>query len=290
MDLRRLEMFVAVVDRGGMTPAAAAVHVSQPALSQAIRALEAEVGTALFDRVGRGVRLTAAGEALLEPARQALRDVQTAEAAVRAVRGLEAGWLALGCLRTMAADPTAPLVGAFRAAHPAVGVELADPDAPDELLAMVRAGDVELAITEAPGAVPGLTVHPLGDQELVAVLPPGTAVRGDRLPLSRLAEHPLIATPRGTSSRRLLDEALARSGRVPTVAVETAQREAVLPLLLAGAGAALVPAAVGDTARRLGATVVPCSPTVRRAVGLVHRTGPLSPAADRFRGLVLGRR
>src|SRR4051794_35505124 len=115
MDLRRLEMFVAVVDEGGMTRGAAAAHVSQPALSQAIRGLEAELGVALFDRVGRRVRLTAAGEALLDPARQALRDVETATAAVMAVRGVEGGRLSLGSLRTLAVDPTAPLVGRFRA-------------------------------------------------------------------------------------------------------------------------------------------------------------------------------
>ena len=287
MDLRRLEMFVAVVDEGGMTAAAAAVHVSQPALSQAIRGLEAELGTALFDRVGRGVRLTAAGEALLEPARQALRDVQTAEAVVRAVRGLDAGRLSLGCLRTLANEPTAPLVGRFRAAHPAVVVRLADPDDPADLLGMVRAGDVELAITERPRVRTGLAVDDLAVQELVAVLPPGTRSIDDPVPLRLLAERPLIATPPGTSSRRLLDEALAKAGREPNVAVETAQREAILPLVLAGAGSALVPASVAETARRLGATVVACRPPITRAVVLLRREGPLSPAADRFRSLVV---
>jgi LysR family transcriptional regulator, carnitine catabolism transcriptional activator len=287
MDLRRLEMFVAVVDEGGVTRAARATHVSQPALSQAIRALEAELGTALFDRIGRGVRLTAAGEALLEPARQALRDVQTAEAAVMAVRGLGAGRLALGSLRTLAADPTAPLVGAFRAVHPAVRVQLADPDDPEDLLAMVRSGDVELAITEAPRDARGLAVHALADQELVAVLPPGTRVAEDVTPLRQLAEHPFITTPPGTSSRRVLQEAFARAGHEPRIAVETGQREAILPLVLAGAGVALVPATVAETAARLGAVVVACRPPIRRSIVLLHRDGPLSPAADRFRALVV---
>jgi DNA-binding transcriptional LysR family regulator len=289
MDLRRLELFVAVVDEGGMTKAAVASHVSQPALSQAIRTLEAELGIALFDRVGRRVRLTAAGEALLEPARQALRDVQTAEAAVMAVRGLDAGRLALGSLRTLAADPTGPLIGRFRAAHPAVVVQLADPDDPADLLDMVRAGDVELAITETPRERNGLAVHELADQELVAILPPGTRMEATARPLRRLAEQPFVATPPGTSSRRLLDDAFARAGCSPNIAVETAQREAILPLVLAGAGAALVPAAIADTARRLGAVVVACRPPISRSIVLAHRAGPLSPAADRFRALVVDR-
>ncbi len=287
MDLRRLEMFVAVVDEGSMTRAAPVAHVSQPALSQAIRALEAELGVALFDRVGRHVRLTAAGEALLGPARQALRDVETGHAAVMAVRGLEAGHLTLGSLRTLAVDPTAPLVGAFRAAHPTVVVHLADPDDPAELIDMVRAGDVELAITEIPTDGAGLVVHRFAEQDIVAILPPHSQPSSLPVPLQNLADRALVATPPGTSSRRLLDDAFARAGRVPTIAVETGQREAIVPLVLAGAGAALVPRPVADTAARLGAVVTPCRPTITRSIVLAHRDGPISPATERFRTLAV---
>ena len=88
MDLRQLSYVVAVADHGGFTRAAEAVHVTQPALSQAVRTLEAELGVELFHRTGRSVVLTAAGEALLGPARRALRDAETARAAVAEVAGL----------------------------------------------------------------------------------------------------------------------------------------------------------------------------------------------------------
>jgi DNA-binding transcriptional LysR family regulator len=91
MDTNRLRHFVAVVDHGGLTAASKAVFVSQPALSLAVKELERELGTPLFARVGRGVQLTAAGIALLGPARQALRDVETGRAAVAAVAGVLAG-------------------------------------------------------------------------------------------------------------------------------------------------------------------------------------------------------
>src|ERR1700677_2246743 len=81
MDSHRLRHFLAVVDHGGFTAAAQAVYVSQPALSLAVKELEAELGVALFVRTGRKVRLTAAGVALLGPARQVLRDLETGEAA-----------------------------------------------------------------------------------------------------------------------------------------------------------------------------------------------------------------
>src|SRR5262245_57422926 len=132
MDLRRLRLFLAVVDEGGFTAAAKAVHVAQPAVSLAVRELEAELGAPLLVRSRHGVTLTAAGEALVSPARQALRDVDTAAAAVAAVTGLVAGRLDLAALPTLAADPVAELVGRFRVEHPAVQVRLADPDDPGE--------------------------------------------------------------------------------------------------------------------------------------------------------------
>lgn len=114
MDSRKLAHFVAVVDHRGFTAASKAVFVSQPALSLAVKDLEAEVGAELFIRSGHRIRLTAAGLALLEPARQVLRDLETGRAAVAAVTGLSAGSLSLASLPTLAADPMASLVGEFR--------------------------------------------------------------------------------------------------------------------------------------------------------------------------------
>src|ERR1700722_8665827 len=113
MDSSRLRHFVAVVDHGGFTAAAQAVFVSQPALSLAVKELEAELGVALFVRRGRKVHLTSAGRALLGPARQVLRDLETGQAAVEAVAGLTAGNLTMASLPTLAADPLAPMVGTF---------------------------------------------------------------------------------------------------------------------------------------------------------------------------------
>src|SRR5688572_25116860 len=103
MDIRRLRLFVAVAEHGGFTAAATAEHVAQPAVSLAVRDLEQEVGAPLFIRSRAGAALTAAGEALLGPARQTLRDLEHAAAAVAAVTGLVAGHLDLACLPTLAA-------------------------------------------------------------------------------------------------------------------------------------------------------------------------------------------
>jgi LysR family transcriptional regulator, carnitine catabolism transcriptional activator len=287
MDLRRLTYFLAVVDHGGFTRAAKAVFVSQPALSLAVRELEEEVGTQLLYRLGRGVRLTAAGEAFVGPARQALHDVEIARASAAAIAGLEAGTLALGSLPTLAADPLADLVGRFRAAHPGVVVDLAAPEDTADLVALLRDGRCEVALAEPVSLPETLETHRLGDQRLLVVLPPGTRRRRRSLPVEELKRVPFIATPEGTSSRRLLDEAFAAVGLTPTIAVVAAQREAILPLVAAGAGAAMVPEALAERASRLGAVVATPRPEITRRVVLAHRPGPLAPAARRFLELAL---
>ncbi|HWE68452.1 MAG TPA: LysR substrate-binding domain-containing protein [Acidimicrobiales bacterium] len=287
MESQRLRHFIAVADHGGFTAAAQAVYVSQPALSLAVKELEAELGAQLFTRTGRQVRLTAAGEALLGPARQVVRDLDTGQAAVAAVIGLDAGSLSLACLPTLVADPVAPLVGAFRRAHPGVRIELAAPEDTGDLFDLVASGTCELGVTEAHGVPTALRAHTLGRQSLVLILPPDTQTtrRTRKIPLAQLAGMPLVVAPPGTSTRRLLDEGFAAAGVQPSVAVVTAQRDAILPLVIAGAGAALVPRALARTAQGLGAAVARPDPPIERELALVYRAGPLSPAAARFTDL-----
>jgi DNA-binding transcriptional LysR family regulator len=286
MDLRRLRLFLAVVDGGGMTRAADAEHVSQPSVSQAIRELEAELGTPLFHRVGRRVVLTPAGEALIEPARQVLRDVETGRAAVEAVAGLSRGRLDLVALPTLAVDPVAPLVGAFRVAHPGIEIALADPTDEVDVVELVTSGACELGITVEELRDASLTSHPLGTQDLLAVLPPGVRA-SHTMAISTLAKFPLVAAPPGTATRRQLEEAFAAAQVTPHIAVVTAQREAILPLVLAGAGATLFPRPLAEQAEALGAVVVALRPRLSRPVHLFHRDGPLSPAAAAFRELAM---
>ena len=283
MDSRKLAHFVAVADHGGFTAAAKAVFVSQPALSLAVKDLEAEVGAQLFTRVGHRVSLTAAGSALLGPARQVLRDLETGRAAVAAVTGLLAGSLSLASLPTLAADPTAAMVGEFRRHHPGVRVDLAAPEDSGDLFTLVESGSCELGVTDAVDVPDSLAAVSLGTQELVFVLPPGSVGAGED-PLEGLerAEVPLVVAPAGTSTRRLLDQRIRELGREPPLAVVSAQREAILPLVVAGAGAALVPEALASIAERLGAVVARPNPPAVRELVLVHPLGPVSPAATRF--------
>lgn len=279
-----MEYVLAVVDQGSFTAAAASIPVSQPALSQAVKSLERELGVELFHRLGRSVRLTAAGEAFVGPARALLREAANARVAVADVAGLTAGHLDVVALPTLVVQPLVPLVGAFRSAHPRVTVRITEPEDAADVEALVRSGECELGLGEAGG--PGLEVDVLARQELVAVLPPGAAVpKRGRMPIARFAEFPLLTTPKGTSTRRLVDDALLEAGLPAVVAVETDHREALAPLVVAGAGAALLPEPLADRAVRQGAVMARLAPAVEREVVLVRRPGPLSPAADAFRDL-----
>jgi LysR family carnitine catabolism transcriptional activator len=283
MDLRQLGYVVAVVDHGSFTRAAEAAGVTQPSLSQGVRALEAELGVALFHRARGHVRLTAAGEALIEPARQALRDAETARAAVAEVSGNRAGRLDLVCLPSLAVDPAAALVGQFRQLHPGVAVRLDEPEDADAVAHLVRTGTSELGLTELPSA-DDLHAVSLEDQDYVAVLP---ATDGDASPrasvtLAALARRPMITTPPGTSTRRLLDEAFAAASITPTITVETDHREVIVPLVAAGAGVSVLPRRRTTAAWEAGITTRAIEPPITRRIGLVHRPGPLSPAALAF--------
>jgi DNA-binding transcriptional LysR family regulator len=132
-----------------------------------------------------------------------------------------------------------------------------------------------------------LRARRLGRQDLLAVLPPGARTTSRPLTVAGLAQLPLVTSPTGTSTRNQLDEAFAAAGVVPDIAVVASQREAILPLVLAGAGATLFPRPLAEHAARLGASVTPLRPRLSRHVYVLHRAGPLSPAADAFLALAV---
>ncbi len=282
LDARRLSLFLAVVDHGGFTRAARAVHISQPALSQAIAELEAELGGQLFHRLGRDVRLTSAGEALVGPARGVLRQLDAARQVTAEVIGLSSGRLDVSALRSLSVDPLPALLGPFVLAHPGIQVRIASPDDPLALVEHLRTGEAEIGVTDSAHVPAGLVAVPLGTQRLVVLFPPTARPATEALTPEQLAEVPLIVTPPRTSGRAVLDDLMQSRGLTATVRIETNQREALLPLVLAGAGAAVVPEALAAIAEGAGAVAVPVQPALARDLAVVHRGGPLTPPAAAF--------
>jgi DNA-binding transcriptional LysR family regulator len=164
-----------------------------------------------------------------------------------------------------------------------VQVRVEEPDSADGVSALVGAGTCELGAAHLPLPGSRLVTHLLGEQELLFVLPPRATPRGQGpMRAAALAEIPLVVSPPGTSTRMLLEQALAAVGVTPQIAVQTAAREAIVPLVLAGAGAALLPAPLAREAGRRGAVVRGVRPAITRPIGLIHRDGALSRGAQAF--------
>ncbi|MBS1848675.1 MAG: LysR family transcriptional regulator [Actinobacteria bacterium] len=287
MDLRQVSYVLAVVDHGTFTRAAASIPVTQPALSQGIRALEAELGVELFHRVGRQVRLSDAGHAFVPEARRLLTDVERVHDAVAQVARVRTGTLDLVSLPTLAVSPLVELIGAFRHRYSGVALRIHEQEgSTGDATRLVTDGTCELGLVELPRhrSVSGLVTRRLQEQEFVAVCPPGTETHvTGRITITELAALPLATTPTGTSSRRILDDAFTRTGfATPRPVVESWHRELLEPLVLSGAAATVLPAPLAERAGRHGAVVAHLDPPLRRSIGLVHRDAPLSPAAEAF--------
>ncbi|MGH3519492.1 MAG: LysR family transcriptional regulator [Haloechinothrix sp.] len=292
MERRQLEYFLAVVDHGGFTAAANALHVAQPSLSHSIKVLERELGAELFHRLPRGVRVTAAGEALIDSARRTLRDMETARAAVREVAGLMAGRLDLVSLPTLALDPLAEVIGRFRRDYPGVQVRLAQSELGEEVREAVRTGAAELGLADASTRrFEDLDSVRIGSQELVVTLPPGTEPpAGGKMSIDELLTRDLVTGFAGTLVRDLLGNEAERRGTELKVVVEVGHRESALHLVVAGAGCAVLPRPLARVAALEGAVLASVDPILERQIHLVRRPGTLSPAARAFQDVLLGGR
>jgi DNA-binding transcriptional LysR family regulator len=277
MDLRQVEQVLAIFDHGSVTAAASALHLAQPSVSETLRRTERELGTELFHRVGRRLRPTPAGEAFVGPARQLVRDRDGLLAEVAAVAGGLTGRLDVACLPTLAAWPLAPLLTAVREGLPGVTIRVHEAPDVESSTRLVASGVAELAVGELP-APDGMDSVRITRQELFAVLPPGSAAPS-AIAVRELAAHPLLTGPVGSSTRRLLDAALRRSATRATIVGEVGTRDALVPLVLAGAGATVLPEDQAHAAAALGAVVRPIEPAVRRDVGVFHRRSPLTAPA-----------
>jgi len=284
MDVRQLQYFLAVVDHGSVHRAAKELFVAQPSVSQALRALERDLGADLFHRTGRRLVLTPAGEVLIEPAREVLRGMELARAAVAAVDGLVSGRLLISSMPSQAVSPLAGMISRFSRRFPGVEVVVRAAATPPEVVAAVRVGRVELGVLGAPETPKhdGVVVRRLGTQRFILVAgADGQVPSGEPVAASALAGVRLIVGQPGTGMRRVADD-IVRAAEGCRIAVEVEHREAVLPLVLAGVGVAVVSESWRRLALDAGAVVRDLDADDELSVCLIHRAGRLSPAAVEF--------
>lgn len=284
MEARQLEYFLAVVDRGGVSRAAQALHLAQPSLSQAIRSLERDLGTTLFDRVGRRVVLTEAGRALVEPARQVMRGMQSARASVDSVAGLATGRVEIAAMPSQSVEPFSSMISRFTEKHPGVLVTVRAAFTASVVIEMVRGGVTELGLlgSREPVTGTGVVITPITRQRFVLVTPPeGPFPPGMPVRHEQLAGQSLIVGQQGTGMRQLVDDILA-AGVQARIVVESEHRETILPLVLKGVGMAVLADSWTSLAQRAGALVLDLEPAAHLNVALVSRPAPITPAAGAF--------
>ncbi len=277
LDVGALRLLQAIAEHGTLTAAAQALGASQPAVSQHVRRLERRLGTALLDRSGRQVRLTEAGRVLADHGTTVKAAVRAAGARVAALTGLRAGVVRLVAFPSSSATLVPRALAALRADHPGLTVTL-DEAEPPQSLARLRAGGCDLAVAFAyPGAELGrgeddldglVWRHLLDDPTLVALPADHPRADDEGLDLADLAAETWIAgCPRCRG--HLLTAAAAR-GFEPAISYATDDYVAVLSLVAAGLGVALLPGLVRPTAERHpGVVVRPAAGTSARAVHAV---------------------
>lgn len=287
MELRHLRYFLAVAETLHFRRAAEALLVSQPAVSQQIRDLEAELGAPLFERVGRRVLLTEAGETYRRFARRAFAELESGRAALDELRNLRRGRLRIGALQTIVSGRLPDLLARFLTDHPDV-VLIVRELAAGEIAAGVANGELDLGVTFIPPGQAGLEAEPLFAEEFVLIVGPDHRLAGRRrVRVADLKEIPLTLLPDGYFSRRAVDQAFAEAGVVPKVAIEMNVVGAILQTVARSGGATMLPSlAVDGTAPGLR-TVRLTGPVPRRTVGLIRRAGsPPGAASAAFAALV----
>lgn len=239
MEMHQLRYFAKVAELGNVTRAAEACHVSQPSLSQQIAKLEQELGQPLFERLGRGVRLTEAGRLFKRYCDQILS--LTEDARTRVADDPDSGRIVLACIPTIAPYLLPGVLARFAKAAPRARVEIVE-ETTAEIVRHLAEGDIEMAIVALPLRAEHVETAPLFTEELVAVLPAGHPLaKKPRLTLKDLAAEPFVILNEAHCLTGNTLSFCARHALAPLVTSRSHQLLTVLELVRLGQGVSLIP-------------------------------------------------
>jgi DNA-binding transcriptional LysR family regulator len=282
VELRHLEYFLAVVEEGSFTRAAARLYMVQSSLSAALLNLERELGTELFIRGRRGSDLTDAGQALVEPARIALVSVEHAKEAVAEVNGLLRGTVRIAVLAVPPALDLIDMITGFHERHPGVRVQVIPTDA-KSMVDMVADGEVDVAITPRSGRISkALQFQSLISSSLALLCPRGHRLAGacDVDPRD-LADEWVIDLPASWRSRELFDQLMQQHHVGRQVRLEVTDWWFVLALVQRGVGLAYGPYGCVDSNIFDGVEFATIAGAPRWEIGIATRDDALRGAAGR---------
>ncbi len=284
MELRHLRYFLAVAEELHFRRAAERLHISQPPLSQQVRALEAELGVVLLERNRRGVALTPAGSVFLAEARVILAAVDTAAESARSVARGAAGRLSIAFVGSAMHSALPAVLRAHRLAFPQVELALRELPTGGQAEAL-RAGRIDVGVIRPPVDEPDLTVETIHSEPVVVALPDGhrLAAREQVALGDLLGEGFVLLARRETPGLHdTLLRALAEAGGAPRVVQEVREMQTVVGLVAAGLGVSLVPASVGADAHAGIAYRPVADPAPTVSLALAWRTADRSAVLDAF--------
>jgi LysR family cyn operon transcriptional activator len=282
MEMRHLRYFLAVADSLHFTRAAEHIHISQPSLSQQIKQLEEEVGTPLFDRIGKRVQLTEAGTIFREHACRALREMEEALAAIEELEGLERGLLTIGVVQTVNAYLMPDVIARFSRAHPQIALRVEELAA-GEIEHGLAEGRLDAGVGFMPASDARVASEPLLEEDLVLIVPKAHRLsRRQLVPMSELDNEPLVLLPSRFCTRRLIEDSLRTARARLHVAIEMNSIEGILAMVRTGRLATVLPRLALRKKSDSSLHAIPLSdPTPRRKVGLLWRVGSYRSAAAR---------
>jgi LysR family cyn operon transcriptional activator len=240
MEMRQLQYFLAVAKHESFTRAADSVHVSQPSLSVQVAALEQELGTRLFDRLGRKIALTQAGELFRQHAERALRELDHGTQVVQELQGAKRGRVTVGTLSTVNSYLIAPLVSRFKQRFPGIHLQIhAQPNS--DIVSGILSSRLDLGICLLPLEHPQLTAISLFEERLALIAPRSAQLSKTRVRVEELAELPLILMPADYCLRKMVEGQCAKAGVEPQVSLEMTSPEGILQAVAEGAGMTILP-------------------------------------------------
>ena len=283
MELRHLRYFCATAREMHVGRAAETLHIAQPALTIQIKALEAEIGTKLFDRVGRSIVLTEAGQAFLHEATAILENVERATAIARDIGKGVAGTLRVGFTESASFSPIVnQVLTAFRLDWPDVEL-LLEEDITEALVQAMERGSLDVAFVRPPTrASEALTVEPMGNEPMVvAMAKQHRLARRKSVKLRELASEDFVSRKRNTALSDAVMAACRRAGFAPRIAQHAPQLSAMINLVSASLGIAIVPSCMREVRKDSVAFVSIDDLDVHAQLGLLrhHRN---RPAAQNF--------
>src|SRR5574337_53080 len=288
---RQLRVFAEVARCGSVLRAAEALHLTPPAVSMQIKEVESQVGLTLFDRAGRRLSLSTAGEYFLVYARRLLATLKEAEDAMARFKRVESGLLTIGMVSS-AKYYLPQMLAAFHAEHPAVEVRL-KLGSREQLVALMQGGEVDLSVMgrppkDWPNRAEPFAMHPHG----LVTAPDHPFATAESVPAAMLAREGFIVRESGSGTRAALEEFLAAHHLQPVFIMEMDSTEAIKQAVMAGMGVSLLSLHTVGLERRLGLIAVPQVeglPLMRRWHVVSAAARLLSPAAEAFRYFMLER-